>query len=342
MDSPKISVLIPLYNRKHYIEQCINSVLMQTFQDFEIIVRDDGSTDGSANFIEEKYSAEISSNKLKLRRNEKNIGEFLTDNKLLREATGKYIMILHSDDLYLSNALEQMYSVAEKFQADVVHSSNHLTTAPDGIIKEGTTLRLVCHDAQGSNETEIISDAPLARVDEWNFGGTFIDAQYNIFNRKFLMNNNLRFETFGGNRLFALGWIMRAKILVKTPVLFYVYRNSPDSVTNAKCPPERVVKFISNQIELSRYLDKFFVADDFFKDNLEMQYRTRSHLFLAYDNYDISSRGVYKDGITPELNQAVEGAFKKYFDEDYAFPTFLFHWIHAAIFNQRVDRLTDS
>ena len=71
MTAPKISVLIPLYNRKHYIAQCLDSVLNQTFQDYEIIVRDDGSTDGSADFVAEKYSAEISSGKIKLSRNKK-------------------------------------------------------------------------------------------------------------------------------------------------------------------------------------------------------------------------------------------------------------------------------
>ena len=66
MDAPKISVLIPMYNRKHYIEDCVNSVLNQTFQDFEIIIRDDNSTDGVFEFVQEKYSNEISTGKIKL------------------------------------------------------------------------------------------------------------------------------------------------------------------------------------------------------------------------------------------------------------------------------------
>ena len=59
MDAPKISVLIPMYNRKHYIEDCVNSVLNQTFQDFEIIIRDNCSTDGSFEFVAKRYAKEI-------------------------------------------------------------------------------------------------------------------------------------------------------------------------------------------------------------------------------------------------------------------------------------------
>lgn len=330
MDSPKVSVLIPMYNRKHYIKQCLNSALNQTFTDYEIIVRDDGSTDGSADFVAERYAAEISSGKLKLRRNEKNLGEFPTDNRLLREATGKYIMMLHSDDLYLPHALEQMYTLAETFNADVVHESVYLTTAPDGVIKEGTPLKLFYHDGNRVQNVTAIPNDPFARFMEWNCGGIGIDAPHNIFKRKFLTENDLRFETFGGNTLLALQWIMAAKILVKTPVPFYIYRNSPDSVTRANFPPERVTRFISNQIELSRWLDKFFAGNDFFKDKPEMQYCARSHLFYVFSHWDIVRRGLYKDGVTPELNQAVEDAFKKHFGDDATYPTFLFHWIHEV------------
>ena len=164
MNAPKISVLIPLYNRKSYIAQCIDSVLNQTFQDFELIVRDDGSTDGSADFVAERYAAEISSGKIKLRRNEENIGEFPTDNRLIREATGKYFMILHSDDVYLPHALEHMYTVAEQFQADVVHNQLRLTTEEDGVINVGTELKIV-HNKQLSltyNHNNADKTAPMS------------------------------------------------------------------------------------------------------------------------------------------------------------------------------------
>ena len=153
---PKISVLVPLYNRRHYIEDCINSVLIQTFRDFEIIVRDDGSTDGSAEFIERRYADEISAGKLKLRRNKRNLGEHLTVEKLINEATGKYFMILHSDDLYLSHALEHMFTVAEKFQADVVHAGTFLQSPEDGTVDTDTRFKVTSWENRRVEDFELM------------------------------------------------------------------------------------------------------------------------------------------------------------------------------------------
>ena len=339
MDAPKISVITPMYNRKHYIEQCIDSALNQTFQDFELIVRDDGSTDGSADFVAEKYAAEISSGKIKLRRNEKNMGEFPTVNRLLREASGKYVMILHSDDMFLPHALEHMYEVAEKFNADVVHESRFLISAPDGIIEEGTKLKLNSHDFHQVDKPEIMSDDPIERFKEWHLSGTFMDAQYNIYNRNFLTENDLRFYDFGGPLIFELEWIMKAKVFVKTPTLCYICRSSPDSITHSKAPTKRVTKLISEYIELSRYLNEFFASEDFFKDNLESQYLVLSRFFTVCENYWIVRKGIYRNGITPELHRAVDDAFRKYFGNDAPFLTLLYHFIHAGISNNRIDMI---
>ena len=137
----KISVLIPLYNRKRFAEDCINSVLTQTFQDFEIIIRDDCSTDGVFEFVQEKFSRQISDGKIKLFRNEKNLGEAKTCNRLFHDATGKYFTILHNDDFYLPHALKHLFGVAEKFSADVVHGSYYFSL-PDNVTGGGVNFSL--------------------------------------------------------------------------------------------------------------------------------------------------------------------------------------------------------
>ena len=350
MNLSKISVLIPMYNRKQCIEQCIDSVLNQTFQDFEIIVCDDGSIDGSADFVENRYLDEISLGKIKLLRNKENIGQFPTDNRLLAASTSKYVMLLHSDDVYLPNALEHMYTVAEKFNADVVHSSVRFKTDRDGILKEDTKLKIAfdrkLHHFYNNNNVDksiVISNDPQVRFDEW-LSGTHVDAPYNIFRREFLTDNNISFVDFGNgltgeNRFFALKWIMKAKVFIKTFEPFYIWRDYSDSLTNAVFPLERVAEFIDAQIELSRNLDEFFTHDDFFKENPDYQYRARSRMFSAFDDWWIKRNLIYKKGVTDELNKIVENVFKKYFGNDYALPTFLFHWVHCLALKSPVDKI---
>ncbi len=329
MEAPKISVITPMYNRKHYIEQAVDSVLNQTFQDFELIIRDDGSTDGSADFVAERYAEQISSGKIKLRHNEKNLGQFPTNNRLLREATGKYIMMLHSDDLFLPHALEHMYTVAEENHADVVYESQYFATSAN-IINKDTPLKIKQYGKYQVEKVTIMPNDLNIRFKHWLNGGIGVDFQHNICNRQFLIENELCFETkFGGNRFLSLKLIMRAKVFVKTPEPVYVYRNSPDAMRHSKVSPELVAQFISDQIELSRHLKKYFDTDEFFRDNKKSQYLASSRLFSALDRHWIKRRSLYKNGVSLELNQAVEEAFKKHFGEEATFPAFLFHWVNV-------------
>ena len=338
MDAPKISVLIPLYNRKHYIEQTVDSVLNQTFQDFELIIRDDGSTDGSADFVAERYAEQIASGKIKLRRNEKNIGEFPTDNRLIREAAGKYFMILHSDDVYLPHALEHMYTVAEQYHADVVHNQLRLTTEEDGVINVGTELKIAhngplscTYNHNNADKTAPMSSDPAERFAKWVDDKINVDAQYCIFRREFILDNDLlfwegKFGLIGGNRFFTLKWLVTDGVFVKTMKPFYIHRNAADARSNQKMPPERVADVIAAQIELSRHLEQYFSSEKFFRDDEKRRYLARSSMFSLTGNYWIKNRGVYQNGVTFELNRAVEDVFKKNFGKYYMLPTFLFHW----------------
>ena len=118
MPAPKISIIIPLYNAKKYIGTCLDSVIRQTFQDFEIILIDDASTDGGLQFVGQNYSSEP---RLKILQHSKNLGESESRNDGLAVAKGKYIYFMDDNDALLPRAMEVFYSVAEQSRADVVH-----------------------------------------------------------------------------------------------------------------------------------------------------------------------------------------------------------------------------
>jgi glycosyltransferase involved in cell wall biosynthesis len=111
MLAPSVSVLMPSYNCARYLPEAIESVLAQDFRDFELVILDDRSTD-SSNEVLESYARR--DERIRYRLNERNLGLVENSNACLREARGKYVKFLHSDDkLTRPTALAQMLALLE-------------------------------------------------------------------------------------------------------------------------------------------------------------------------------------------------------------------------------------
>mgnify|MGYP000196420182 FL=1 len=91
---PDLSVIMPVYNGEAYLCQAIDSILKQTFRNFEFIIIDDASTDGS-----EKIIHAYEDSRIKFVRNTDNQGNYPSRNKGLKMATGKYICVMDADDV---------------------------------------------------------------------------------------------------------------------------------------------------------------------------------------------------------------------------------------------------
>lgn len=113
----KISVLIPVYNVEKYLSRCIESILSQSFQDFEIIFINDASTDASMDIVKE--FAEKNS-RIQIFENNENMGPMWTRMIGYTNATGDYIVFCDADDYMPYNALETLYNAIIKSKSDIV------------------------------------------------------------------------------------------------------------------------------------------------------------------------------------------------------------------------------
>jgi succinoglycan biosynthesis protein ExoO len=113
--SVKVSIIIPAYNTERYIRKCIDSILNQTFQDFEVIIIDDCSSDDTVRIVQS-----YGDRRIYLYKNEKNSGPSYSRNRAIKFAKGEYIAVLDSDDWWTPNRLEQMISFMKKNNADMV------------------------------------------------------------------------------------------------------------------------------------------------------------------------------------------------------------------------------
>lgn len=117
---PLVSVIMPAYNCERYIEIAIRSVIAQTYQNWELLVIDDGSTDSTPEIVETLASVDA---RIKLIRNPVNIGVAKTRNKGFVLSRGHFVALLDSDDVWYPNKLEKQLLLAQKTGAEIIYCS---------------------------------------------------------------------------------------------------------------------------------------------------------------------------------------------------------------------------
>jgi glycosyltransferase involved in cell wall biosynthesis len=123
--NPKVSICIPTYNRKDYLRETLESVFAQTYTDYEVVIVDDGSTDGTKEMIKEngcnvRYYWQT------------NKGVAAAENKLIELAKGEFISILGSDDLLITDAIERLMEAMAKETEDVIVYGPYLRIDENG------------------------------------------------------------------------------------------------------------------------------------------------------------------------------------------------------------------
>jgi glycosyltransferase involved in cell wall biosynthesis len=144
MNTPKVSILIPVYNRKEYIAECIQSALDQTFTDFEIIVVDNASNDGTWEICQQ---FEAKDQRLRIFRNNINIGPVRNWLACVERAQGEFGKILFSDDLMFPTFIEHTLPYLENTEVGFVSTATWI-----GSEIENRVVRYL-----NSNEEQILS-----------------------------------------------------------------------------------------------------------------------------------------------------------------------------------------
>ena len=132
-----VSIIIPVYRSKKYVEKCVRSVLDQTYKDLEIIIVDDCGKDGSIDIIKRvliEYPEMVT--KVRFIYHEFNKGCAAARRHGMKEATGKYILQVDSDDYVATTMVEKMVSKARECDADMVVSNYYYTFSTRRVLAE--------------------------------------------------------------------------------------------------------------------------------------------------------------------------------------------------------------
>lgn len=275
----KVSVIIPMYNAEKYFGVCLESLLIQTFTDFEVIVVDDCSTDNSL-AIAESYLEKFGG-RLRIYTNEKNSEAAVSRNNGLLLSRSKYIFYMDSDDLLLLTGLEKMYKIAEKYDSEVVNMTGYYKMSSDG--KELTTIQNRKKRIFENDEDEIFVDEDLNwRLQKpltYRFYGS---ACFRLFRRDFLIKNRIFFPE-NIKRLEDVVWkysfLIMAKKIVHTSASLYFYRMTPGSKTRTKRSLSQYVNYRLTPIFYGlKWIDEIMNRVKFFEQNPKYRYKLLEEL----------------------------------------------------------------
>ncbi|MBQ6130916.1 MAG: glycosyltransferase [Selenomonadaceae bacterium] len=277
---PLVSVVIPMYNSAKFIPQTLESLLYQTLKDFEVIIVDDCSTDNSVEVVESyarKFSAEgINLNLVELPKNTATPG--LPRNIGVQVACGKYIAFLDSDDFFTQTALEELTTLAEEFQADVVHTDTFFMLFDDDDLVVCNRQKLPVIAVPTFETTDLAQ-----RIVNWIKRGYNWESVTMFCKRLFLVGNQIQFPRLLNNEdmVFSFAILCSAEKFLRVPNVTYIYRQREDSVSQRKYTEAsdyfhkwlRVMNDGSN--EFAKVMDSF----SFFAENPDYRYAVLDFFF---------------------------------------------------------------
>ena len=323
--SPAISVIIPLYNAEKYIAQCLQSILNQTFQDYEVIVVDDCSTDGSIAQVE-KIAPQFGERLKLVKRNKNSGGPAIPRNIGLGYARGKYVCFIDNDDLFMQNALKDFYEIAESTQADVVHAERFLS--PKDYVEDiNDNTEFVIESAQP--EDSFVKKPTLDSQDIKTRLSDFHLKKYwfvwnKIFRREFLIINQISFPDIvaSDDLVFSFYCTCLAERYVRIPNLCNVYRRRVGSLSHEGLKVEDYIhKWINIMINIIKYMSEFMNKQQFFIDNPGFKYIA---LEIAMKDIYFYIGLVYKQFSPPVIAEFLEKEFFKYQGDNNVLITYFF------------------
>ena len=267
-----------MFNAEKYIAECLDSLLAQTLQNIEVILVNDCSTDSSRK-IAESYLEKFGG-RLKLFHTRKNSGYGGVPRNIgLEFSRGEYIFFCDSDDSVTPTALEELYTLAKKFDADVIHCEKYYNI-PDKFWNDAA-YRKQLKPYSYLNREKVLVTAPLIWENNFEERIAYLTQKkliWNIWNqlirRDFIIDNRIRLcSIFAEDMIFTMCSLCSAKKYVVVPNIIYNYRVRDGSLTNDKVTLDSVMHKWLHALKLGiACLDEFFGEREFFAKRLDLKY----------------------------------------------------------------------
>ena len=274
---PKVSIVIPVYHVEQYIDRCIQSVLNQTLQDFEIILVDDGSPDNCPKICD-KYAA--SDPRIKVV-HKANAGLGMACNSGIEVATGKYIAFLDSDDWIDSAMYYTMCSIADSQNADIIFTGlRRVNEKGESYIMSQANQKNIYY-----NSTEIQSlalDMIASKPEIKRERRVAMSAKVVLYKVDIIKTHNIRFlserQFISEDLIFNLDYLMHSHTAIELPMAFYNYFVNESSLSNS-IRRDRFEKYL---ILREKLINRYFPQETIWRERI-------NRLFIGYVRHTIGA-----------------------------------------------------
>lgn len=300
-----VSVVVAIYNIKKYIDRCIKSIVNQTYKRLDIILVDDGSTDGSSRICDEWEKKDKRISVI----HKTNGGLSDARNEGLQKAMGKYLCFIDGDDYIEENMINVTYHCAINNDADMVIYSNYAVNNKNKVTKQLISSRKVYSGSEIMSLLfkECIGTLPHNRSD-YEVG---FSPWGRLYRRKLLINHNIRFKSERVLIYEDLMFLLDSMPVVKKAIVLnkplYDYCENAESLTR-KTDPTRFYRLKKQYFYLkhnSTYNSEIFSDPEIslrFKRTV-LGYIRNAISRLSNDSYRSSLRKICTDKLSKEVLQ---------------------------------------
>ena len=234
-----IDILLPVYNGENYLKEQIESILLQSYKDLRLLIRDDNSTDSSVDIINEYSNKDA--RVLVIKDNFGNLGLVKNIEKLLENSTSEYIMFTDQDDVWFQNKMEKMYELIVNKDKDIpilLHSNCYVTDEKLNIKKEflkNSVEEYTIRDmffkffVQGSSTmiNRKLKEHALPFVDNIYVHDRYLHILSEIYGERYFLNEPLMYYRQHSKNLIGSNTIIKKifRNIVNLPKKFYLEKD---------------------------------------------------------------------------------------------------------------------
>lgn len=255
--TPKVSIIVPIYNAAEYLSRSIQCLINQTLDDIEIILVDDGSTDESYQICE-RYQSKDKRIKLFHKTNE---GQGIARNYGIEHASGEFVGFMDSDDTVDVNMFKELYEKAQSCEADMVYSFMENEIMSKDIWFENFIADTKEYRVEVINQ--IIGSLPIEQEDSI----LGMSVWRSIFRRELINSRNIRFiserKVNSEDMLFNFDFLINCNKVAFVDKAFYKYCHDNSNSFSVTYNDKRFIMFKNLYNELKKRLDMYNLNDDY-------------------------------------------------------------------------------